>query len=155
MSAVAREAAVLIRTHRWAALATLDAGEPEASMVAYACAPDGALLLFLSHLARHTRHLIEHPQAALAVSEPDHHQADPQLLRRATLRGKASVMGRESAEFASCAAEYVARFPDAGPRLGLGDFRLFKFVPEEVRYVGGFARAAQFTWAEILAADGQ
>jgi putative heme iron utilization protein len=152
MSAITREAAAVIQGQRWAALATIDEDEPLASMVAYARAPDGALLFLLSELARHTRNLLERPYASLAVSEPDNQQADPQLLRRATLRGKVARIGRDSAEFAPCAAEYVARFPESAPRFGLGDFRLFKFVPEDVRYVGGFARAAHFTWSEIIEA---
>ena len=41
MSAIAREAAALIQSQRWSAIATLDEGRPLASMVAYAIDADG------------------------------------------------------------------------------------------------------------------
>jgi hypothetical protein len=51
--------------------------------------------------------------------------------------------------FLAAAEAYVARFPEAQMRFELGDFLLFRFTPEVVRYVGGFARAARFSWADI------
>lgn len=152
MSAIAREAARLIAAQRWAALATLDRGEPLASMVAYAAAPDGTLILLLSQLAQHTRNLVEHPRASLVVSEPDTQDGDPQRLQRLTLSGTVSVVSREDPAFLASAERYVERFPDALPRFELGDFLLFRFTPEDARYVGGFARAARLTWADIVAA---
>src|SRR5690242_11198017 len=61
--------ATLIRSQRVAALGTLrdpstglgQAGAPFVSMVAYAAEPDfGGLLLHLSRLAPHTKHLLAH-----------------------------------------------------------------------------------------------
>ena len=34
-------------------------------------------------------------------------------------------------------------------RFGLADFHLFRLVPAEIRYVGGFARALSMTPAEL------
>ena len=88
MSAISREAATLIRTQRWAALATADAGGPFASMVAYAIEPSGTALLFhVSQLAQHTRNLLEHSRCSLVISEPDTSEGDPQRLQRVTLTG--------------------------------------------------------------------
>ena len=51
--------AALIRSQRVAALGTLRDDCPFVSMVAYAAEPDfGGLLLHLSRLAAHTRHLL-------------------------------------------------------------------------------------------------
>ena len=151
MSAISREAAALIRTHRWAALATLDAGEPLASMVAYALEPGGGLLLFhVSQLAQHTRNLLAHPRGALAITEPDALEGDPQRLQRVTLTGTASVLYPNEEEYLAAAEAYIERFPDAQMRFELGDFLLFRFIPAEARYVGGFARAARFSWADIV-----
>ena len=147
MSAIAREALHLIRSQRWAALATLEDGEPMASMVAYALAPgDSSLLLLLSQLAPHTRRLIDHPRASLAIAEPDDHEGDPQRLQRVTLSGRAAAIRKADPEFVDAAEQYIERFPDALPRFELGDFVLFRFVPEEVRYVGGLARTARLRW---------
>ena len=150
MSAISREAATLSRAQRWAALATLHEAEPLASMVAYSVDADGALLFHISQLAQHTRDLVEHPRCSLVIGEPDALEGDPQRLQRVTLTGAASVIRRTDAPYLAAAEAYIARFPDAQMRFELGDFLLFRFTPEEARYVGGFARAARFSWNDIL-----
>ena len=150
MSAISREAATLIRAQRWAALATLHEGEPLASMVAYSVDGDGALLFHISQLGQHTKNLVEHPRCSLVISEPDALEGDPQRLQRVTLTGAASVIRRTDAPYLAAAEAYIARFPDAQMRFELGDFLLFRFTPEEARYVGGFARAARFSWHDLL-----
>jgi putative heme iron utilization protein len=152
MSPIAREAMHLIEAHRWAALATLRDGEPLASMVAYAVAPGRAALLFLAgQSAPHTRSLLDCPRASLAITEPDDHEGDPYRLQRITLSGRAAVLQKTDPAFFSAAEQYVDRFPEALPRLELGEFVLFRFVPDEARYVGGPARSARFTWTELTA----
>ena len=151
MSAISLEAVTLIRTQRWAALATSDAGEPLASMVGYAIDPSGTALLFhVSQLAQHTRNLLEHPRCAVAISEQDTSEGDPQRLQRVSLTGTAFVLHRRDQDYLGAAEAYVERFPDAQMRFELGDFLLVRFMPEEARYVGGFARAARFSWADIV-----
>jgi putative heme iron utilization protein len=153
MSAITREAAVLLRSQRWAALATLDDGRPLASMVAYALDTDEAgLLLFVSQLAQHTRNMLASADVSLVVSEPDEGEGDPQRLQRVTLTGTVSVVERDSDGFDECAQRYVDRFPDALPRFELGDFVLVRVMPADVRYVGGFARTARLSWPELRAA---
>jgi heme iron utilization protein len=151
VSAICREAATLIRAQRWAALATSDAGEPLASMVAYAIEPSGTALLFhVSQLAQHTRNLLDRPRCSLAISEQDSSEGDPQRLQRVTLTGTTSVLHRKEEEYLATAEAYIERFPDAQMRFELGDFLLFRFMPEDARYVGGFARAARFSWRDIV-----
>ena len=145
-SAVHLEATKLLLEQRWAALATLHEGAPVASMVAYAVEPGlEGLLLFLSGLSAHTGDLLADPRASLAVSSPDTGAGDPQRLPRLGVQGRVTPLDRGSEEFARAGARYVERFPDAMPRFGLADFVLFRFVPEEARYVGGFARATSLT----------
>ena len=151
MSAISREAAALVRAQRWASLATLDAGEPLAAMVAYAVEPGGRALLFhVSQLAQHTRNLIEHARCSLAISEPDTLEGDPQRLQRVMLAGAATVLERSDERYLGAAEAYLARFPDAQMRFEFGDFLLFRFTPETARFVGGFARAARLSWAEMV-----
>lgn len=121
-------------------------------MVAYALDPDGGLLLHLSQLAPHTAHLLTDPRASLVVAEDDDGEGDPQRLSRATLRGRVEVLRRGTAAYDAGAMYYVDRFEDALPRFELGDFLLFRLLPEEVRYIGGLARTARATWAEIVEA---
>jgi putative heme iron utilization protein len=151
LSAISREAATLIRAQRWAALATSDSGEPLASMVAYAIEPSGAALLFhVSQLAQHTRNLLEHSRCSLVISEQDTSEGDPQRLQRITVAGTASVLHRNDEDYLGAAEAYIERFPDAQMRFELGDFLLFRFMPDDARYVGGFARAARFSWRDIV-----
>jgi len=136
------EIARLVLARRWGAIATLNDGAPLASMVAYASEPglDG-LLLFLSGLSLHTRNLAADPRASLVVGDPDPGSDDPQTLPRVSLQGRVTEISREARGFPAAWARYVARFPEAAPRLELGDFVLLRLVVEEARYVGGFARA--------------
>lgn len=143
----------LIRTRRWAAIATLSGGAPLASMVAYAPAEDFSEFLFhLSRLSEHTRNLIEDPRASLCISEPDNGEGDPQLLARVTLRGEVTPEPTSSAAFDELRARYVARFPSAERRFGFGDFLLFRFVPAQARFVEGFARSHTMTSGKLAAA---
>ena len=159
MNALGREVAELIRGERWAALATLRVTPmggrlPRASMVAYALAPDGRIVLFLSGLADHTRGLLASASASLAMSRPDRGDADPHLLARVSLHGEASPVARGLDAFGALGAHYIARFPDALTRFELGDFVLFTFTPKEVRYVNGFAKAVTLAWADVVEALG-
>ncbi len=125
-------------------------------MVAYAPEVDlSGVLFFLSGLAEHTRNLMAHPRASLAVTEPDPGSGDPQELARATLYGTSEVVARGSSGFDEAWSVYVARFPAAAPRLGLADFDLFRLAVDEARYVGGFARAASVAPEELRTAAEQ
>ncbi len=142
----------LVQQQRWATLATVnDKGEPQASMVAYAFnEATGDIYLHLSTLAEHTRNLAENPHASLAISENDDGRSDPQELARAGLNGTIVPVDTTDERYASVKACYLSRLPDAEPRFGFGDFRLFHFHVEKIRYVGGFARAFSYRGEELL-----
>jgi hypothetical protein len=149
-SAIQLEVTRLILAQRWAALATINEGAPLASMVAYAPEPGlRGMLIFISQLASHTRNLLESGTTSLAITAPDTGDGDPQLLQRVSLQGVATPIARDSADFAEAAACYIARFPASEMRFQLGDFVMFRFVPEDARYVGGFARATKYTGAQL------
>ncbi len=147
------EAARLVLAHRWAALATLGDDGPSASMVAYAPEPGlRNLVLFVSGLSEHTRNLIKEPRAALVISEIDSGTGDPQTLARLSVKGTAAMVERAAPEFDEVWRTYIARLPDAAPRIVLRDFSLFRIVVEEARYVGGFAQAGTIPPARLSAA---
>ena len=63
------EARKLVRAARAGTLATAaDGGQPFASLVTPACAPDFSILLLLSNLSEHTRHLRAEPRCSILVS---------------------------------------------------------------------------------------
>ncbi|HEU5102352.1 MAG TPA: pyridoxamine 5'-phosphate oxidase family protein [Roseiflexaceae bacterium] len=136
----------LIRGQRVAALGTLREAYPFASMVAYAAEPDfGGVLLHLSRLAAHTKQLLAAPQSSLLICEPDDGRDDPQTLARITLSGAATPIPAESAAYADARDCYLARLPVSAPLFEFPDFALFRFVPSEARYVGGFGRIYTLT----------
>jgi putative heme iron utilization protein len=154
-SAELADIARLIRKERVAALGTLRENSPFVSMIAYAAEPDfGGVLLHLSRLAAHTTQLLAAPQASLLICERDDGRDDPQTLARLTLAGTATPITLASAEHAAARDCYLARLPAAAPLFDFPDFVLFRFVPSEARYVGGFARAYTLTPEHLRQAAG-
>lgn len=147
------EAVSLIFSRRWAALATVGAEGPLASMVAYAPEPGLAgVLLFLSGLSARTRHLLADRRASLAISAPDPGEGDPQTLPRISLQGEVELIGRSSPSFPSAWEVYVKRLPSAAPLRELSDFDLFRLVVDRARYVGGSGRARTIDGDRLRAA---
>jgi heme iron utilization protein len=146
----------LIHRQRWAALATVRDGVPLAGMVAYAVQtePPG-LLLHLSRLAAHTRHLLRDPRVSLVISEPDDGRPDPQTLARIIIHGSVEVLEPTAPGFDTARDCYLARLPEAAPRFGFADFLLLRLKPERARYVGGFAEARGLDAEEMQAMLGR
>lgn len=138
--------ATLIRNQRSSALGTLADGAPFVSLVAYAAEPrfDG-FLLHLSGLSPHTKHLRADARTSLLISEQDDERDDPQTLARITLVGSAAPTPRDHVDYMLARARYLERLPAAQMWFDFPDFTLFRFVPTEARYVGGFARAYTLT----------
>jgi putative heme iron utilization protein len=139
---MARAARRLVRTARSATLATTmrpdgggPAGAPYASLVTVACDWAGQPIMLLSHLAEHTRNLIEDPRAALLV-EAASRRHNPQTGPRVTLTGAVSTTTGPA-----LAARFLARHPEAKAYAGFADFGFFRMTVERAHYVGGFARA--------------
>jgi len=133
----------LLLEQRWAALSTLDdEGRPAVSFVAYVPEADfSGILIHVSRLAAHTRHLLARPQAALGISTPDDGRDDPQLLVRANIQGTVSPIARGTPDYEAARAHYLVKLPQAAQLFGFEDFVLLRLCPDEVRYVGGFAKA--------------
>jgi hypothetical protein len=137
-----RQLRELLRTGRWAAIATARDDEPLASWVAVAAEQDfSGFLLHLSHLALHTRYLKVNPRVSLSWSAPDSPaQPDPQQLARVSLQGRVAVIARDAPDYPAARARYLGKLPQAARQFELGDFALYRFVPETGRYVPGFGR---------------
>jgi putative heme iron utilization protein len=128
----------VIRAAREATLATVSAaGQPFAALVTPATAPDLAVLLFLSQLSGHTRHLMADPRCSLLFLGPAS-GPNPQKRPRVTITG---VAERLEGKAAALKARWLARHPYAGRYADLPDFALWRVVPQEALYVGGFAMA--------------
>ena len=135
----------LLRAARAGTLATQSAeNTPFASLVTPVLAPDGRALMLLSSLAAHTRHLRANPHCALmVVGEAD--GPNPQTAPRVTLTGQAAPEADPRLR-----AFWLAHHPYAAGYADFTDFALWRLEPVGAHMVGGFARAATLSAAELL-----
>ena len=126
----------LLRSVRQASLATsMGDGRPFVSLVTPALAPDGAILLLLSGLSEHTKHLRVAPDCSLLFTGTAA-SPNPQTAPRITIGGRAAA-----ADAPALKAHWLSLHPYAAFYAGLPDFALWRIVPEAGFYVGGFATA--------------
>ena len=134
----------LLRAARMATLATQAAGQPFTALVTPATAPDLSILLLLSSLSEHTRHLRAEPRCALLVAgAPD--GPNPQTAPRLTVTGLA-----EPAPDPALRARWLALHPYAAPYADFADFALWRIQPYGGLFVGGFARATRLRRADLV-----
>jgi putative heme iron utilization protein len=133
----------LLRAAHVGTLATSMQGQPYASLVTPATAPDLAVLLLLSDLSEHTRHLRTDPRCSVLVWGAAAGE-NPQTAPRVTVTGLA-----ETVTDAALKARYLAVHPYAALYAGFGDFALWHVRPVNGLYVGGFGRAARLRAAEL------
>lgn len=134
----------LIRAVRAGSLGTSDRGQPFASLVTFATSTDLSVLLLLSDLSSHTRHLKVDPRCAILIAG-EMQDANPQLTPRVTLTGQAHTV-----DDAALKARYLALHPYARLYADFADFHLWRLAIEEASYVGGFGQAARLRQAELL-----
>jgi putative heme iron utilization protein len=138
----------LLRAARSGTLATSAQGQPFASLVTPACAPDLSILLLISALSAHTRHLRQDGRCSvLVLGTPA--DANPMTTPRVTMTGEA-----EPVEDGGLRARFLAIHPYAALYAGFGDFSLWRVRPAAAAYVGGFGNAARLR-AAALAPDAE
>ena len=139
----ALEARRLLRAARGGTLATSASGQPFASLVTPATAPDGSVLLLLSDLSEHTRHLRAEPRCALLVAGAAE-GPNPQTAPRLTITGLAELEPDPALH-----ARWVTAHPYAAFYAGFGDFHLWRLRPRGGLFVAGFARAHRLREAQL------
>jgi putative heme iron utilization protein len=128
------EAGALIRGARTGSLATVNGGAPHVALVTPAPTSDGFLVLLLSTLSAHTRHLQANPHCALLlVGAPT--TENPQTAPRVTLTCQAAITPEDR-------AAYLHHHPYAALYADFADFNFWRLTVHEAHYVGGFAAAS-------------
>lgn len=135
---------MLLRAQRSGVLATTAGGQPFASLVTPACAPDLSVLLFLSTLSGHTRHLQVDPRCSVMVVGAAT-GANPQTAPRVTITGLADLERDPAMK-----ARWLSLHPYAALYAEFTDFALWRVRPMAGLLVGGFARAHRLREAELL-----
>jgi heme iron utilization protein len=143
----------LLNARRVGALGTLDARDPTqpfVSMVPFARLGAGAcLVIHVSALAAHTRNLLAHPQVSLLVMAADTDGEPVHALPRVSFDAVAQLPEQGSPAWAAARSAYLARFPEAEPMTGLGDFSFVLLRPTAARQVAGFGAARSVDAAEL------
>jgi len=133
----------LLRAARSGTLASITGGQPFASLVTPATATDLSVLLLLSSLSEHTRHLRTDARCALlVVGTPE--GANPQTAPRVTLTGLATPDADPALK-----ARWLAVHPYGAIYADFADFSLWRMHPAQALFVGGFARAARMRQADL------
>jgi putative heme iron utilization protein len=142
-TAVVWQARVLLRGARAGTLCTARDGQPFGALVTPACAPDLSVLMLLSSLSEHTRHLRHDPRCALAVVGAAT-GLNPQTAPRLTVVGEAAVEPDPALK-----ARWIARHPYAAFYADFTDFALFRLRPTGGHYIGGFASAHRLSHTDL------
>ena len=140
------EAIGLIRGANAATLASSAEGQPFASLVTPATAPDLSPLLWLSTLSAHTRQLAAEPRCALLFTGTAE-GPNPQTAPRVTITGLAERV--PEAEVPALKARWLARHPYAALYAEFADFSLWRVRIGGALHVGGFARAERIKASEL------
>ena len=143
-TSVAAEARRLLRAARSGTLATSADGQPFASLITPATAPDGSILLLLSGLSEHTRHLRQEPRCAVLVTGAPT-GPNVQTAPRLTITGLAAPEPDPALK-----ARWVALHPYAAFYAGFGDFQLWRVRPIAGQFIGGFASAHRLRTADLV-----
>lgn len=133
----------LLRAARVGTLATSADGHPFASLITPACAPDLSVLLLLSRLSPHTRHLMADPRCSVLVSGTPESE-NPQTAPRVTVLGNA-----EPVQDAAAKARFLAVHPYASLYADFGDFAIWRIRLAQGQMVGGFGRANRLKQADL------
>jgi heme iron utilization protein len=145
----------LITTQPLAALGTVQGGEPFVSMVPFAFISNaalpnsGKLIIHVSTLAAHTKHMLENSRVSLMVMAAPSPDVSAQATPRASIQGVALQLDKTSTEYAEAKAVYVERFPQSLDLFGFADFSLFAITPTSARFVAGFAQAMTLSAEEF------
>ena len=142
-AAIVWQARTLLRAARSATLATAEDGQPYAALVTPAPAPDLSLLMLLSGLSAHTRHLGRDGRCALMVTG-EATGTNPQTAPRLTVTGIATPEPDPALK-----ARWVARHPYAAFYAELGDFRLLRLRLVAGQFIGGFASAHRLAASDL------
>jgi heme iron utilization protein len=139
-----RSARSLVRSSRRASLATVDrgSGQPYVSLVSVATDRDGAPLLLVSDLARHTQNLGADPRASVLCAEVG--AGDPLAHPRVTLFGRCAAADKEALR-----TRWLARQPESGMYFDFPDFHMMRLEPEGAHLVAGFGRIVDLDWGEL------
>jgi putative heme iron utilization protein len=135
----------ILREALFGSLATEgEGGYPFVSLVGVAAMPNGAPVMLLSNLARHTINIRKDPRVSLLLLEKPH-AADPLVTARLTVTGKVGPL-----EKSEIRARYLLRHPEASKYIDFADFSFWRLAIERGHMVATFGKISDLTAEELL-----
>ncbi len=130
-----REALNLLTTETNAILSTHSievSGYPFGSVTPYTLNEKFNPVIYISHLAQHTKNIIKNNKVSLTILE---HATDPQKSARITFLGEAHKCTNESNRF-----YYLKCFPNAKSFEEIHGFDFYEINCERIRFIKGFGK---------------
>jgi putative heme iron utilization protein len=115
-------------------------GTPSGSVVGFAPDAQGRPLFFFSKMSTHTQDLLKDTRCSLTVASKEFKGAAD---GRVNLMGECAPVTSDE-ELEEARQTYMKKHPGAF-WISFGDFTLFRMEVQNIRYVGGFARAGSVT----------
>jgi putative heme iron utilization protein len=125
-----------------------EGGYPFAALVGVAALSNGAPVMLLSNLARHTLNIRKDPRVSLLLLERSG-GANSLLAGRLTLTGKVAP-----AEKGEVRARYLARHPEAAKDVDAADFSFWMLTIAQAHLVAAFGKASDLTPDDLLGTGG-
>ena len=139
----------ILREGLFGSLATEGAGGyPYVSLVGVAAMPDGAPLMLLSNLARHTINIRKDPRVSLLLTEKPKAE-DPLQAARLTVTGRVAPVEKNEVR-----ARYLIRHPEAAKYVDFADFGFWRLAVEHGHLVATFGKISDLTAEELLGTGG-
>ncbi|OJF92996.1 HugZ family protein [Pararhizobium antarcticum] len=140
--AARKQARILLRSARHAALAVIEPGSdgfPFVSRVLLGMDIDGTPVILVSALSTHTQALAADPRCSLLTG--DIGKGDPLAHARLTVQCEAARVPGESPDHVRIRERFIRRHPKAQLYVDFPDFSFFRLVPLRASMNGGFGRA--------------
>jgi putative heme iron utilization protein len=134
----------LLRETGTAALGTLADGAPYVSLVTAATLPDGAPVLLLSKLARHTANIAKDARVSLLLAAGGR-AGDPLAFARVSLSGPIA-----KSEDPAAGRRFLARHASAASYAKFPDFDFYRIEIERAHLVAGFGRIVDLSAEDVL-----
>ena len=144
-----KEARNLLRNKEKAVLSTHSVskeGYPFGSVTTYMTDHRGHPIIYISHLAQHTRNIKENPKLSILVSEEN--EDDINAGARLTLLGTIELLNDE--EVVETSKKFYLQFPESRAYQNTYDFKFYRLRVEHVRYIGGFGQIYWLNLEEFL-----
>jgi len=143
----------LIEKARFCAIATLeDDGAPLTARIAFGTDAQGLPVSLVSTLSHHTQALMRDRRCSLLVGEPGD-KGDALTHPRLTLQARATMLPRDSSEFAALQNGWLKSHPKSKLYIGFTDFLFVRFEVIKGFLNGGFGKAYSLTPADLAAVN--